>query len=630
MAMFDYKNHTSEASAELLMTTHKLAAYASLSGAMGIGPSREIVQGFTDQFPDGAYPSEIDTGLPAGWRELSPAELGLPESALDAAGHYTIDSPVTGTLPTGPQAKLLGEFNEQGQLTRVSLTFTGTNSPVDIIDYLQLNAGTIAPNFEPLLVALKNYSQANGLEANDVLITGYSLGGGMANIMARFREELADGFFAEANYIGHASPLIYDDPEVVYNYGYENDAVHRVAGSSDSLLEALQEQGPLLSHPDTSYQSSTDNIVLFNDMYASPLWPLPTFSLLNIPVSWYAHVDGLITNAIQRIADSPFYEYTDRESAVIVSNLSSLSRSTVWVEDKQTSSSNHFGQPAFLIGSEHADKIRGGESSDYIYAGGGDDLIRLSSGADRVDGGSGINTLRLKGNGTDWDIHQLSDGTLFFNSKQELGLKQVENVSYVEFEGLTSATGSSLINQRYSVGEEKLVDERFSPFRLFKRDLDYREHVEGDTDDNELSGAVVFGGAGNDTLTALEGGSLLHGGEGDDTLMGGLGNDQLYGGEGNDTLIVRGGNDVLYGGIGDDLFVFDEGYRGSAVIKDFNQHAGDQDWLVLASGLFEDQADLLGSARQIGNDVVISRDELQITVEHIGIAELNENSLLLA
>lgn len=630
MAMFDYKNHSSEASSELLVTTHKLAAYASLSGAMGIEPTRDIIQALTDQLPDGSYPNEIDTDLPEGWRELTPAELGLPESAVDASGHYVIESPITGTLPTGPQAKILGEFDEQGQLTRVSLTFTGTNSPVDILDYLQLNAGTITPNLEPLLVVLKNYTQANGLAPKDVLITGYSLGGGMTNIMAQSRETLADGFFAEANYIGHASPLIYDDPEVVFNYGYENDAVHRVAGSSDSLLEALQEQGPLLSHPNTAYQSSTDNIVLFNDMYGSPLWPLPTFSLLNIPVSWYAHVDGIISDATQRIADSPFYEYTHRDSVVIVSSLSSLSRSTVWVEDKQTSSSNHFGQPAFLIGTENGDKIRDGEGSDYIYAGAGDDLIRLSTGADRVDGGSGTNTLRLEGNGQDWDIYQLSDGTLFFNSKQELGLKQVENVSYVEFEGLASASGTSLINQRYSVGEEKLADERFSPFGWFKRDLGYGEHIEGDTGDNELMGAVVFGGAGSDTLTALESGSLLHGGEGSDTLIGGSGNDQLYGGEGNDSLIVNGGNDVLYGGVGDDLFMFDKGYKGSAVIKDFNQHAGDQDWLVFAAGLFEDQADLLGSARQIEDDVVISRDALHITVEHIGINELSENSLLLA
>ncbi|MGP5326952.1 calcium-binding protein [Vreelandella titanicae] len=630
MAMLDYKNYTSEASIELLLTSHKLATYASLSGALGIPQTREIVQGFTDLFPDGAYPNEIDTELPGGWRELTPTELGLPASAVDGAGHYIIESPITGTLPTGPQAKLLGEFDEQGQLTRVSLTFTGTNSPVDIVDYLQLNAGTIAPNLEPLLVALKNYSQTNGLEAEDTLITGYSLGGGMVNIMARFREELADGFFAEANYIGHESPLIYDDPEVVYNYGYENDAVHRVAGDADTFLEALQEQeGPLLTHPNTSYESNADNIVLFNDMYGSPLWPLPAFSLLNVPVSWYAHIDGIFTDAIQRIADSPFYEYTDRDSVVVVSSLSSLSRSSVWVEDKQTSSSNHFGQPAFLIGTEHADKVRSGENSDYIYTGGGDDLIRLSSGADRVDGGSGINTLRLKGDGADWDAYQLSDGTLFLNSKQDLGLKQVDNVSYVEFEGL-SLLDISLTQQRYSVGERGLEDERFDPFGLFSQDLEYGEHVEGSAGDDELTGTVAFGGVGNDTLTALESGSLLHGGEGDDTLVGGLGDDQLYGGEGDDTLIVRGGNDVLYGGVGDDLFMFDEGYQGSAVIKDFNQHAGDQDWLVFMGELFADQEDLLGSANQMDNDVVIARDGLYVTVESIGIAELVESSQFLA
>ena len=90
MAMLDYKNYTSEASIELLLTSHKLATYASLSGALGIPQTREIVQGFTDLFPDGAYPNEIDTGLPGGWRELTPTELGLPASALDGAGHYII------------------------------------------------------------------------------------------------------------------------------------------------------------------------------------------------------------------------------------------------------------------------------------------------------------------------------------------------------------------------------------------------------------------------------------------------------------------------------------------------------------------------------------------------------------
>ncbi|MFQ3786330.1 hypothetical protein [Halomonas sp. A29] len=626
MAMFDYKNYSTEKSTELMLTSHKLASYANLSGFLGIHSSRELVQGVADLFPQGAYANTIDTELPKGWRELTPQELGLPDSAVDSSGHYIIESPITGSLLTGPQAKLLGEFDDMGNLSRVALSFTGTNSPVDIVDYLQINAGTIAPNMETLLVALKGYAEANGLSGEDAIITGYSLGGGMVNIMARFREELAEGFFADANYIGHASPLIYDDPEVVFNYGYENDAVHRVAGDADSFLEALKNQGPLLTHPNTSYEASTNNIVLFGDMYGSPLWPLPAFSLLNIPMGWYAHVDGLFTDAIQRIADSPFYEYTHPDSVVIVSNLSAVSRSTVWVEDKDTPSSNHFGQPAFLIGTEHDDKIRGGEGSDFIYAGGGNDLIRLSGGADRVDGGSGTNTLRLKGGTNDWEVYRLADDTLFFNSKQDLGLKQVENVSYVEFEGWNLVGDVSLVNQRYSVGDEGLVKGRFEPLWLLPRELKYGEHVEGGTGDDELTGAVVFGGAGDDTLIALDSGSLLHGGEGNDTLVGGMSDDQLYGGEGDDTLIIRGGNDVLYGGVGDDLFIFEAGYQGNAVIKDFNHHAGDKDWLVFVNGLFADEEELFASASQQGDDVVIAGDAFSITVERTDLITLGDQS----
>lgn len=513
-----------------------------------------------------------------------------------------------------------------GNLSRVALSFTGTNSPVDIVDYFQINAGTIAPNMETLLTAFKGYAEANGLSGEDTLVTGYSLGGAMVNIMARFRGELADGFFADADYIGHESPLMFDDSDVVFNYGYENDAVFRVAGDSPTFLEALDNQGPNLTHANINYDTTTDNIVLFGDMYGSPLWPLGAYSLLNIPEGWYAHLDGVLTDAIQRIVDSPFYEYTHSDSVVIVSSLSEVSRSTVWVEDKETSSSNHFGQPAFLIGTEHDDMIRGGEGSDFISAGGGDDLIRLSGGADRVDGGTGNNTLRLEGQAQAWEAYRLEDGTLFLNSTRDLGLKQVENIQHVEFEGWNLLGATSLINQRYSVGDEGLNGEGFVPLWLLPRELKYGKHVEGSTGGDELTGKVVFGGEGDDTLIALDNGSLLHGGEGNDTLVGSMGDDQLYGGEGDDALNVRGGDDVLYGGVGDDLFIFEAGYQGDAVIKDFNQHAGDQDWLVFVDGLFANDEELFASASQQGSDVVIAGDAFHITIEHIDLVAMSDQS----
>jgi Ca2+-binding RTX toxin-like protein len=70
----------------------------------------------------------------------------------------------------------------------------------------------------------------------------------------------------------------------------------------------------------------------------------------------------------------------------------------------------------------------------------------------------------------------------------------------------------------------------------------------------------VFGQAGNDTITLDESNgalpaALLFGGAGNDTITGGSGNDQLFGQAGNDTLLGKGGNDFLFGGAGNDTLI---------------------------------------------------------------------------
>lgn len=64
--------------------------------------------------------------------------------------------------------------------------------------------------------------------------------------------------------------------------------------------------------------------------------------------------------------------------------------------------------------------------------------------------------------------------------------------------------------------------------------------------------AVIYGGAGNDTLLSGNGSDRLYGGDDDDTLSGGGGTDKLFGGEGGDNLSGGSGNDTLYGGFGND------------------------------------------------------------------------------
>lgn len=65
--------------------------------------------------------------------------------------------------------------------------------------------------------------------------------------------------------------------------------------------------------------------------------------------------------------------------------------------------------------------------------------------------------------------------------------------------------------------------------------------------------AVIYGGEGDDTLTASAINSSLYGGSGNDLLNGRAGNDLIEGGEGADTLIGDDGNDTLYGHDGNDL-----------------------------------------------------------------------------
>lgn len=71
------------------------------------------------------------------------------------------------------------------------------------------------------------------------------------------------------------------------------------------------------------------------------------------------------------------------------------------------------------------------------------------------------------------------------------------------------------------------------------------------------SGAVVFGGDGDDHITGSDWSDVIHGGAGNDVLHGGGGADQLFGEAGNDVLDGGAGRDQLFGGDGDDQIVFD-------------------------------------------------------------------------
>jgi Ca2+-binding RTX toxin-like protein len=80
---------------------------------------------------------------------------------------------------------------------------------------------------------------------------------------------------------------------------------------------------------------------------------------------------------------------------------------------------------------------------------------------------------------------------------------------------------------------------------------------------SEVNGALpagnLFGGSGNDVMTAGSGNDSLFGQAGNDTLLGKGGFDFLFGGDGNDTLTGGDADDQVFGQGGDDRFIWNPG-----------------------------------------------------------------------
>lgn len=431
MGLFNYKSYAPTQIRELVSGTYNLAIYSNTGKVLGLGD-------FLASRLFAKHPDRIDYSpdfLNEGWRDITVEELRLSSEYVDSRGFYHFPSPVTGSPVSGfgPQLKVVGLFDAQQNLQKIAISFCGTNDICDIVDYTQLNNGKVLSEAENLLKSIRDFAVSNGLNGEDVIVTGYSLGGGLTNIMARLSESLADGFYANSDYISWASPLIFDGDGKVLNIGFENDPVFRVLGDESGFWEAVKAMEPGLTTPDREYDSATDNIVLYTDLYGSFLWNIVPFSVLALPLgSWNAHFAGSKTDAFERIFGSQFYDYMSSDSTVIVDEQSSWTSWYSWVHDKGDDSSE---RPVFIIGNDGNNLLAGGKGGDYIEGLGGDDKIEPGKGANRVDGGSGYDTLLLSDVMDDWNIYRVSDGTLFFHSERGAGLTEATGIEGISFSG---------------------------------------------------------------------------------------------------------------------------------------------------------------------------------------------------
>ncbi|HWM31860.1 MAG TPA: PQQ-dependent sugar dehydrogenase [Methyloceanibacter sp.] len=208
-----------------------------------------------------------------------------------------------------------------------------------------------------------------------------------------------------------------------------------------------------------------------------------------------------------------------------------------------------------VIGSAHADDLKGTGGSNVFHPGAGNDII---------DGRGGMDTVSYS---------NIAQGVIVNLSAMNnqatgsgIGIDQLVNI-----ENVTGSRGNDNLTGNASANVLSGVDGNDS--------------IVGGGGHDSLAGGAgadsLNGGDGNDTQTGGSGNDKLNGDAGNDTLDGGSGDDKLDGGDGKDFMSGGSGRDFFTGGAGSDRFDFNlvsDSKTGSARDKiiDFKHSQGDK------------------------------------------------------
>ncbi|RMM49988.1 polyurethane esterase [Pseudomonas corrugata] len=526
----------------------------------------------------------------AGWTPISASQLGYT-GKVDGRGTFFGEK----TGYTTAQVEILGKYDADGHLQEIGVSFRGTSGPRenlitdsigDVINDLMAALGPkdYAKNyageaFGNLLADVAKFAQAHGLTGKDVLVSGHSLGGLAVNSMADLSADKWSGFYNSANYIAYASPT-QSGTDKVLNIGYENDPVFRALDGSTFNLASVGVH-------DAQQESATNNIVSFNDHYASTAWNVLPFSILNIP-TWISHLPTGYGDGMGRIMGSAFYDLTGKDSTIIVANLSDPARGNTWVQDLNRNAEAHTGS-TFIIGSDQADLIQGGQGNDYLEGRAGNDTFRDGGGYNVILGGQGTNCLQLQQSIKDFSFAHDGAGTLYMGDAHG-GISITRDIGTLVSREPGSLWGMLKDEVSHSVTANGLV----TAGNLTA----YASSVNGSAADDTLMARAT-----GDWLFGLDGNDQLVGGVGNDTFVGGSGNDVMQSGGGSDTFIFSGvfGQDRISGYDGGDKLVF-LGIQGAGAGYDYSQHLS-----------------------QVGADTLLTVGDNSVTLVGVGLGQVGDN-----
>ena len=279
-----------------------------------------------------------------------------------------------------------------------------------------------------------------------------------------------------------------------------------------------------------------------------------------------------------------------------------------------------------LIGNDNNNAIKGNRGNDIVFGKGGDDTLRgdtngntISDGNDWLDGGAG-NDLLIGNAGKDRLFGGAGNDTL--------------NGDYDNDPMLSGGDGNDLLNG--GDGTDTLEGGAGNDTLQGGAGVS-QDWLSGDDGNDELrsskGGNTLFGGNGDDTLYSGLGDDTLSGDDGNDTLYGEDDNDTLDGGDGNDELVGGSGDDILTGGNDRDIFAFQldinktggTAVTGHDTVTDFDPGSGDI--IGFGGSRFNLFSDILASASQNGNDVVITVDaDNSVRLSNTNLSDLHPSN----
>ncbi|MBB3235153.1 calcium-binding protein [Phyllobacterium endophyticum] len=315
------------------------------------------------------------------------SELVLhPEQLLDDKGAFKglngEEGKKTLSLAGGAQMKLLARYDAGGKIAELCVysfgnDMPGAGKPGDVPEFDRNLNGEVIYGLDYALKAVQNLAGKSNLTAENILFTGYSLGGEFTNLYHLHRDKLAGGFYKNSKFVAFVANVISrkEGDGRIINFGIENDPVYALWDHGydpknkatpfkdlyDKYLNKIPLKGdwgtalPLFidallyktginkntifgkwvdsnlrifdgEKPEVS--SGPNNLVSFDDIYQLfGSAKIGCFNFVNntiLSLGWLSHGNAVFNNLPDAIYKSTFHNEMDKNSVIVVSTLGSM------------------------------------------------------------------------------------------------------------------------------------------------------------------------------------------------------------------------------------------------------------------------------------------------------------------